>query len=422
MVSARREAAGDAARRLRAAANGTIRVPGIWDNQGYGTETDKVRHNFVGKGWYRRQVEIPQSWAKHRLFLCLTGISRRAKVWIDDQCLGEHVGYLSAFEWEVSKQAVPGRTVTITVEVDSQQHWETDAMFGASSLADYVEVAWGGIWGHVFLEARPEAWLSDVFVQPDIADGSCSASTALNGKLASANELKLEVFDKDGQHVAEAAGATAGSPSSVGNTVGQANRGTRHFTSAGAIVSVKATIPRPNLWTPDSPTLYRARLSLWLSGREIDAVETRFGMRQFSRDGYHLLLNGKRLMLRGYGDDHIYAEQMAMPCDKQLHLRRLQTIKSYGFNHMRHHSTMMPPEYYDACDEVGMIATAEFAICYDQYMPGVGAIWNAHVKPGTDPAPALATYRANGKAPSSGIAIIPRSCAGSAAMNCTCNR
>ena len=36
-------------------ANGKIQVPGIWDNQGYGVETDKVRHNFVGKGWYKRQ-------------------------------------------------------------------------------------------------------------------------------------------------------------------------------------------------------------------------------------------------------------------------------------------------------------------------------------------------------------------------------
>ncbi|MCX6995637.1 MAG: hypothetical protein NTV49_00780 [Kiritimatiellaeota bacterium] len=44
-------------------ADGTILVPGIWDNQGYGTETEKLRHNFVGKGWYKRTVEIPGAWA-----------------------------------------------------------------------------------------------------------------------------------------------------------------------------------------------------------------------------------------------------------------------------------------------------------------------------------------------------------------------
>ena len=65
-------------------ANGTIRVPGVWDNQGYGTKNEKVRHNFVGKGWYKRQVEIPQSWAGRRAFLVITGIKRYSKVWIND--------------------------------------------------------------------------------------------------------------------------------------------------------------------------------------------------------------------------------------------------------------------------------------------------------------------------------------------------
>jgi hypothetical protein len=116
-------------------------------------------------------------------------------------------------------------------------------------------------------------------------------------------------------------------------------------------------------------------------------------MRQFTIDGHHLLLNGKRLMLRGYGDDHIYPEEMAMPSNKELHLARLRTIKSYGFNHVRHHSTMMPPEYYDACDEVGMICTAEFPIAYSRFLPGTGSAWLANVKQGTNPVPAIETYR-----------------------------
>ena len=61
-------------------ANGTIRVPGIWDNQGYGTETPKVRHNFVGLGWYRRTVTVPSEWAGRRVFLCIGGVHRYAKV------------------------------------------------------------------------------------------------------------------------------------------------------------------------------------------------------------------------------------------------------------------------------------------------------------------------------------------------------
>jgi hypothetical protein len=356
-------------------ANGTIRVPGIWDNQGYGTETEKVRHNFVGTGWYRRQVKIPRGWAGQHVFLTITGASRYAKVWINGQFFGEHVGFLSAFEYDVTQYVAPGQTASITIQVDSKQRWEIDSMYGACTLADYVDVAWGGIWGHVFFEARADCWLSDLFVQPDVANSACSASAALNGNADLADAAKLEVFDKNGRRV-------AGTVLKVDSKI-----------AAGKLVALKASLPGVELWTPDSPTLYMARLSLLKGNKVLDAVESRFGMRQFTIDGFRLLLNGKPIMLCGYGDDHIYPEQMAMPSDKDLHLSRLRTIKSYGFIFVRHHSTIMPPEYYDACDEIGMISTAEFPICYGLYLPGFGEIWKASVPKGTDPGPALETYK-----------------------------
>ena len=54
----------------------------------------------------------------------------------------------------------------MVIQVDSQQRWDVDTMFGASDLADYMDVAWGGIWGHVRLEARAAVWLSDCSCNP----------------------------------------------------------------------------------------------------------------------------------------------------------------------------------------------------------------------------------------------------------------
>ena len=354
-------------------ANGKIRVPGIWDNQGYGTETDKIQHNYVGKGWYKRRVMIPRAWVGRRAFLVITGVHRYSKVWIDDHFLGEHIGYLSDQQYDVTPFATPGKTVTITIQVDSRRRWDVDTLSGASSLIDYVDVDWGGIWGHVVLEARPDTWLNDLYIQSDVPNSTCLASATLNGIADLPEAAKLEIFDKSGQRVAEAAVKL----DSVITT--------------GQSVSVKATLPNATLWTPDSPTLYTARLSLLKGSQILDTVESRFGMRQFTIDGYHLLLNGKRIMLRGYGDDHVYPEHMSMPLGKELHLQRLRIIKSYGFNHVRHHSTIMPPEYYDACDELGMITTAEFPIAYAKFLPG-GAHWKKNVKPGTDPKLAVDTY------------------------------
>ncbi|MBN2505088.1 MAG: hypothetical protein JXQ71_00180 [Verrucomicrobia bacterium] len=355
-------------------ANGAIRVPGIWDQQGYGVETPKVRHNFVGAGWYRRTVAVPAAWAGRRIFLGIGGVHRYAKVWVNGQCLGEHIGYLSEFEFDVTEAVKPGQSAVVVIRVDSQQRWDVDTMFGASDLADYMDVAWGGIWGHVRLEARADAWLGGLFLQSDVHASNCTASARVWGRPGQARAVRLEVLDRHGALVGQAEHPIDSPPAAAGS------------------VQVTAPVAGAELWSPDQPVLYRARLTLLGDGQPLDRVECRFGLREIRLVGPHILLNGRRLFLRGYGDDHIYPEQMAMPCDPELHRQRLRLIKSYGFNHVRHHSTIMPPEYYDACDEIGILPTAEFPIAYDSFLPG-GEHWKRHVRPGTDPGPAWETYK-----------------------------
>ena len=323
-------------------ADGRIRVPGIWDNQGYGVETAKLRHNFVGKGWYRRTAAVPADWKGRRVFLRVGGVHRAAKVWVNGRFQGGHVGYLSEFEFDVTGEARPGSEITIVLCVDSKQRPETDPLYGTADLADFMEVEWGGIWGHVLLEARNDAWLEGLFLRPGVSPPRCAAGAAVRGR---AEEALLEVFDPSGRPAAWA----------------------RRAVPATGPVELDVDLPGAALWTPDTPHLYRARLSLYSGGKLLDGIEERFGVRRIEVRGPHLLLNGQRLFLRGYGDDHIYVREMALPAEKALHLERLKLAKSYGFNHVRHHSAIMPPEYYEACDEAGILSTAEFPIAYQNF-------------------------------------------------------
>jgi beta-galactosidase len=335
-------------------ANGRITVPGCWDAQGYGTPRNEVRHNFVGKGWYKRTVRIPDDWRGRGVFLRIGGAHRYAKAWINGRFLGEHVGYLSAFEFDLTPHVQAGQDATVAIQVDSKQRWDVDALTGAADLIDHVFVAWGGLWGHVWLEARSGAWLDELFLQPKVSPAECSASAALRGEASAAGAsgadiLRLEVFDAEGRRVAEKSAPLAEARAADGRC------------------RLAAAVPEARPWSPETPHLYTARLTLLAGAKVIDSVAGRFGLREIEIRGPHFYLNGKRLFLRGYGDDHIYPKAMAFPTDKALHLERLRTIKSYGFTHVRHHSTIMPPEYYDACDEVGMLASAEFPIAYQNY-------------------------------------------------------
>lgn len=365
-------------------AGGSIRVPGVWSAQGYGTATAQAHHNFIGKGWYKRSVKIPADWQNRRIFLKVTGVMRYSKIWVDQHYLGEHIGFLSVQEHDLTPFVKPGQAAMITIQVDSKQRWKIDAMTGAASQTTAnMNIALGGIWGHVLLEARSKVWLSDLFVQPDVTTDTCLISAQLKGDAAPAQHLLAEVLDSRGKVAARIA---------------------RNITQDDIVrkkLSVNVAVPDPQLWSPETPYLYTARLSLLRDGKKTDEIEDRFGMRNFTVDGYRLLLNGKQIMLRGIGDDHVYPKEMTMPSDKELYLKHLRTIKSYGFNHVRHHSTVMPPEYYDACDEVGIISTVEFPILYRPYLPlllqkGIppvgGSKWRTLVPPGTDPQPAMDTF------------------------------
>jgi len=336
--------AGEKARWFDATApfDDTITVPGAWDAQGFGSETPKLRHNFVGKGWYRRDVRIPADWKGHRIFLTIGGVHRSARAWANGTPLGEHVGYLSPFEFDITPHVAAGEAATLAICVDSRQHWDADCLAGCFDLIDEMFTAWGGIWGHVALEARGPAWLDGLFVQPTLDPPACLVSARLNGKAPEAT-LRVDVVDAGGRVVAQAE-STALEP-----------------------IRIRAEIPEAKLWSPNHPTLYTARLSLVKGGEAVDRVEARFGLRVIEIRGPHFYLNGKKLYLHGYGDDGVYPETMAAPSDKAAYLKRLKVAKDYGFNYVRHHSHFLPPEYYDAADEAGMLISPELPIAYLSY-------------------------------------------------------
>ena len=333
----------------------TIRVPGAWGAQGVGEPTDKVRHHYVGKAWYLRRVTVPPAWAQKRVILTVGGVHRYATVYVNGRRLGEHVGYLSPFEFDLTPHVRPGQEAVIAIRVDSQQRWDVDALTGAMDIIDAMFVPWGGISGHVALEARGPLWLEDLYVQPSVDPPACRVSAGLAGRLPSSSQKLrsvLEVLDAQGRVVSEA----------EGEMVGKFQPG-----SPKPPVLLDAKLPGARLWTPASPALYTARLTLQSGDVTLDQVQTRFGLREIRVDGPAILLNGKRIFLHGCGDDSVYPRTVSPPTDKASYLKRLRVLKAYGFNHVRHHSHFLPDEYYDACDEIGVLVSPELPIAYMSY-------------------------------------------------------
>jgi len=358
---------GDATLESAAVAPGKIVVPGAWQAQGYGqpgglfpssvigsdlSPADHLRHNLTARCLYVRDAQIPGEWQGRRVFLCVRRVYRYADVTINGSPVGQHEGFCSPCEFDMTSAVRWGQTNRIVIGIDNRQRPERDTVGTANYLGN-----WGGIGGDVYLECRPPEHVVDVFAIPQLAASQVVLHTTVTGtdepaaaELAVCAEVQL----------ASASGgrATASLPLSTGVR-----------TEASCQIDLPVELKDVHPWTPETPHLYTARVRLLRGTRQLDELTIRFGMREITADGNRLYLNGKPLYLSGYGDDATEPITGMLPADKEVYRRRLALMRSLGFNFVRHHSCVPHDEYLDAADEVGMLVQPEAGMAYIKYWP-----------------------------------------------------
>ena len=126
------------------------------------------------------------------------------------------------------------------------------------------------------------------------------------------------------------------------------------------------TLANPYLWTMDTPQLYRFEANLVQDGRILDSQSVNFGVRSAvfdEEDGF--LLNGVKTKLWGVNFHHDAASfGAAVPIE--VWRRRLENSKKLGINAVRCSHHPMAEEFYDLCDELGMLVIDEYCDKWQQ--------------------------------------------------------
>ena len=344
-----------------------ITVPGCWDAQGVGEPTDKMWHNAIGVGWYRREFDLPEPWQGRRIWLVVGGVHRSAQVWVNGQAVGEHVGYPVAFRLDITGALVAAGPQKLVIAVDSRRDPSRDPLIGAFDIIDYMDLTWGGIYERVSLEATGDCRLQDAFAIPDPAQRSATLQADIAGETSLAGLRVNYSVRRAGETDALAAGEMAVS---------------------GDGISIPVSLPTAPLWTPAQPNLLVARMALRRGEETLDRVRVRFGLRRVECTEEGFLLNGERFFLRGYGDDYNFPLELAAPASVDYWRKYLLRRKQFGFNGVRHHSTMMSEAYLTAADEVGMLVQPELPIGYQPFFDNAspearklyGTVWEAYIK------------------------------------------
>ena len=337
-----------------------INVPGTWEAQGVGSNgmsvcwqsTDNspkpIRHKYMGDAWYHRRAEVPADWKDGRIWLKLGGLRGLAHIWVNGSPVALLNDYCATRKFDVTDLIGADRTCDVVIELNN--------IFGTNDGYFTGMHRWGGICRVPELEVTPrDCWIDDAWVRGDFDRHMAEAHVTIEGKKEEGRGKRLRVT-VEGETVEQ--------------TVEQSNNQTIGQSVNQTVLKVPLRDFRP--WSPESPNLYTAKVELVSAdGKVVETRYERFGVRKIEVAGADFRLNGKPLYLRGFGDDAVYP-LTGMPLgDRAFYRPLLAKARLAGFNQVRTHTHCEFPEYFEVCDELGIIVQPELPY-YCDFVPDGG--------------------------------------------------
>lgn len=296
-----------------------------------------------GVAWYRRTFAVPAAWSARRVSLEFEGIYMNATVYVNGRELGVHPYGYTTFFHDLTPHLEPGAENVLAVRVDQSQQ-PNSRWYAGSGIYRHV-------WLHVTDLVHVAPWgifVSTPQVSPDQA--RVSIQSKIVNDSGDPSNLSIETL------ILTHAGTSAGRSISAVRVNGRES----------AEVSQEVSVAKPELWSPDSPNLYRAVTRLLQDGKIIDEVSTPFGVRSIewsAEKGF--LLNGKPVKMTGGCIHHDNGPLGAAAFDRAEE-RRVQILKESGFNAIRTAHNPPSPAFLEACDRLGMLVMDEAFDCWSK--------------------------------------------------------
>ena len=312
----------------------TVDLPHDWDifegpNSGQGTTGTGGGWFEAGKGEYRKEFRVESLELRDKLVkLHFEGVYQKAEVYVNGQRAGQHHYGYTPFTVDVTPYINKDKKQAnvVVVKVDNSQQPNCRWYSGS------------GIYRHVWLETMPALHIAEngVFVTtPEV----------------SADKARVQVdvtVQNESQADRNATVVVGGAQLMVAVKAGESKT-----------VTTTLFVNNPRLWSPESPTLYEAKVELKEAGNVIDNATARYGIRSFSFDAENgFVLNGQKVLINGACVHHDDGVLGARAFD-DAEIRKVRQMKEAGFNLIRTSHNPTTRAFLDACDSIGMLVIDE---------------------------------------------------------------
>ncbi len=321
-----------------------IQVPGEYTMQGI-----SIKHDipFV----YKKRIDIPGDYDGKEIILQFDGIYSYARIWVNGEYVRDHSGGFTRWRCDITPFVEAGKTAMLTVEV-------TDKADEISFASGYAKHLIGGILRDVKLLAFPGNYPVDITISTDFDENFEHAALVFSGNTKNPShdsKINIELFDRNNQKI-----NLDNSSISLDDEQG---------------FLILNQIRKPQKWNAEHPYLYSLKVSFFENDRLLLHKVYQVGFREITIDGNKLLVNGKKVKLRGANrhDIHPLLGRVSTP---EYELKDVLLAKEANINFIR--TSHYPPteNFLQLCDEYGLYVEDETAVCFvhphrkDEYAPG----------------------------------------------------
>lgn len=301
----------------------------------------------MGIGWYRYELTPKDEWKGKRIVLDFQGIMLVGDVYLNGQRIGgTDYGYLG-FDIDLSKLLKWGQTNEIAVKADTQNPSNSRWFTGAGLYRDVNLIVTNK---DLFFPRHPLFIRTQGNKEVKIKAEIINQQKVAKGQTAAKMPVGVRILDADGKVVAE-------------------QKNDIHFNAKWRDREYELpsiSLENAKLWSPDSPYLYTAEVTLYDNeGNIADQIKEPFGVRTIEivpQKG--LLVNGKKVLLKGYANHHTLGALGAAAYPRAIE-KRLKLMKEFGMNHIRSSHNPYSEDFLKLCDKYGILVVDEL---YDKWL------------------------------------------------------
>jgi beta-galactosidase len=282
---------------------------------------------WIGEGWYKTTINIPQGYEAAELVF--DGAMAEPRVSINGKEAGYWAYGYNAFRLDATPYLGKGR---LDISVHLQNVEESSRWYPGAGLYRPVKLVLTG-------KKHIDEWqtfIRTTSITPEKA--VVTVSTQCTGLDNNANyATEVTVYDAKGK------------------LIGAFHKCTDNDNRAEGTIEVK----KPQLWSPESPYLYKVVTRLYADGRLIDEQTEKTGIRtvSVSKEG-GFQLNGTTRKIKGVCLHHDLGP-LGAAVNKAALIRQILTMKEMGCDAIRTSHNMPSTLQMELCDSLGMMVMAE---------------------------------------------------------------